>query len=384
MEPDWTIGPASVWGNTVLVAILALYTTGIGFYAIRALQNRLEDRWSSVFAGLATAALTIVFWYDGERLLPAPFNVFVLVMALVALAILFTYTLGRYKEKIQRFQEETGHRLNALLEELVPKDRLELIRHWRRRLRPDPEAFRKTPHLLMGVFIACYLALGYLVLSGLWTALIGGMPGTGEGAQNLHAAFTHPEAPWLVAGHVFSLMLLLTLFVFVTPNEFLRLQYPELSYPFKQTILRAMRKKEEGLFGAHVYILVGLPLAIVWLTWDPTDWSVTLPAVVALLAVSIFADAASALIGRRFGRTTWFHNAGKTYYGTLAGACTAVVVALPFVGLPMALVSAGVFVLVDVLAPIPLPVTDNILNPLGLALAYRLGASALDPWLPFY
>lgn len=384
MDPEWTIGPISTEANWILAALLSLYTLGIGYNAMRAVVNRLEDRWSSVLATGVGAALSAAFWVDGERILPAPFNVVVLIMAVTAIAIMLTYTLGRYQEKIQRFQDEAGERLNELLQEMVPSDQLRTIREWRARLRPDKELFRKTPHLLMGIFTITYTALGYLILSGLWAGLVGGMPGTGESAQNLHVAFTHPDAPWLVAGHMFSLTLLIGLFVFITPNEFLRLRYPELSYPFKQTILRAMRKKEEGLFGAHLYILVALPLAILLLTWEPPHWHVTIPAVVAVLAVTIFGDSASALFGKRFGRRKWPHNADKTYFGTLAGACTSFLVAVPFVGLPMAVVSAGVFVLVDVVAPIPAPFTDNILNPIGLAVAYLIGVAWLDPWIPFY
>ncbi len=384
MEPEWTIGPISTNANLVLAALLSLYTLGIGYNAWRAVINHLEDRWSSVLATGVSAALVAMFWFDGERILPAPFNVVVLIIAAAAIVIMATYTLGRYQEKIQRFQDEAGERLNELLQEMLPSEQLKTIRHWRERFRPDKEMFRKTPHLLMGIFTVTYTALGYLILSGLWTGLVGGTPGTGESAQNLHAAFTHTDAPWLVAGHMFSLTLLLGLFVLVTPNEFLRLRYPELSYPFKQTILRAMRKKEEGLFAAHLYILVALPLAILLLTWDTQLWSVTIPAVIAVLAVTIFGDSASALFGRRYGRRKWPHNVDKTYFGTLAGASTSLLVALPFVGLPMALVTAVVFVVVDALAPIPAPFTDNILNPLALAIAYLLGIAWLAPWIPFY
>lgn len=384
MEPEWVIGPVSRTTNWILAGILSLYAIGIAYNAGRAVVNHLEDRWSSVLASIVAATLAGWFWADGERLLPAPFNVFVVGAAVAGVAITLTFTLGRYQVQVDQFQRAAGQRMNALLEEIVPADRLQAIREWRKSMEPDKEVFRKTPHLLMGLFIAVYLALGYLILRGLWAILYGGRPGNGESAQNLDAVIRLADAPWLESGHIFSLMALLALLVLLAPNELLRLRYPELSYPFKQTILRAQRRKEEGLFGAHLYIVIALPLAIVALTFDGSNWPVTIPAVVALIAVTIFADAMSALIGRRFGRTKWFHNSDKTYVGTLAGVVTAFIVALPFVGIPVAFVTAGVFLIIDALAPVPAPFTDNILNPIGLAIAYVVAEPWIMPLIPFY
>ena len=101
-------------------------------------------------------------------------------------------------------------------------------------------------------------------------------------------------------------------------------------------------------------------------------------------AVTVFADAASALVGIRWGRRKWFHHEGKTYLGTVGGAVVAVAVALPFVGPAMAVVSGAVFALLDAAAPRPIPVSDNLLNPVGLAIAYTVGWSLIQPMFPYY
>ena len=109
-----------------------------------------------------------------------------------------------------------------------------------------------------------------------------------------------------------------------------------------------------------------------------------MPAILAMLAVTVLADAASALIGIRFGWRRWAHNAGKTYVGSAAGTAVAFIAALPFVGAPLAALSAAVFLIVDVAAPVPIPVSDNILNPLALAGLYVAAAGLAEPLFPFY
>ncbi len=384
MVVDWNIGPVSEGASVALASIVALYTIGVGYYAGRAFQNHLEDRWSAALATVVMALLAWALFVQGDSLLPAPFSIFVLLAAAAGILITITYTLGRYKDKIDAFRQEFGGRLNALLEDVVPENRLVEFRRLQERLRPDKEMFRKTPHLMMGVFFLFYGVAGYAVFRTLWVVAYGGSPGSGEGAANLYAASHAAEGTYLVAGHMFSVMLLFSLFVLILPNELLRLRYPELSYPFKQTILRSLRKKEEGLFGAHLYITATLPLAVLWLTQDVSQWHLTIYAVMAMLAVTIFADASSALFGRRWGKRKWFHNPDKSYLGTFAGGLTALLVALPFVGVPLALVSVAVFVLVDILAPVPFPASDNLLNPLALAAAFTIGLPWLAPLLPFY
>jgi dolichol kinase len=248
----------------------------------------------------------------------------------------------------------------------------------------DPEQRRKTPHLLMGLFLPLYLAVGSLMLKGLWELSRKGPVLDREAFANLYAATHTADGPWLVAGQTVGLFGLLLLLYCILPTELLRLRYPELSYPFKAIITSRLRKREKGLFGAHYYLAATTPLAALWLTRDPAHWDVTIYAVLAIISVSVFADAASALVGIRFGKRKWFHNPGKSYLGSAGGTVVAFALVLPLVGLPMAVVTAAVFLIVDILAPVPFPVSDNILNPLVLGAVYVAMQGHLDPLLPYY
>jgi dolichol kinase len=105
-------------------------------------------------------------------------------------------------------------------------------------------------------------------------------------------------------------------------------------------------------------------------------------ALVSVFTTASMADSASALVGMRWGTRKWFHNPGKSYAGTIAGTVVAGAAALVLVGPLGALLCMGVFLATDVAAPIPVPVTDNLLNPVILAAAYWVWAP--QPVLPYY
>lgn len=384
---QFAVGPASHAAAVFLAGGTASYAVLTGLYAMRALRHRLEDRWSATVVTLVMAALAYGLWAHGATLLPAPFSVGLVVVFVGAIAVTLTYTLGRYQEKIERFQATFGARLDQLLAKSLPEDR---YAEWQKMRATwgvdnlDPEQRRKMPHLLMGIFIPIYAALGFLALRGLWEMSRDG-PGLGsEALANLQAATNAVPGTWLVAGQTVGLFGLLLLLYCILPTELLRLRYPELSYPFKAIITTRLRKREKGLFGAHYYMAATTPLAALWLTRDPTQWDATIYAVLSVIAVAVFADAASALLGIRWGKRKWFHNPGKSYLGSVGGTVVAFLVALPFVGLPMAVVTAATFLILDILAPIPFHVSDNILNPLVLGAVYVVMQGHLDPWLPYY
>lgn len=382
MDPvSFEVGPVSLAATRLLAGATAAYAVLTGVYAWRGVKARLQDRWSAVACAVVLLALSWILATDGPRLLPAPFSVGLVIIMVAAIVFTLTYTLGRYKERIERFRVEAGARLAALLRQSLPEER---HAHWirlRERFQLGLEERRKAPHLTMGLVVPSYLALGHLILLAAWGALYGGDAQSAEGVQNLYQA-TH--SGYLVGGHMFTVVILLTVLYVIAPTELLRLRFPELSYPFKDIILTRLREREKGLFGAHYYIAAAAPLAVLWVARDPSTWDVAIPAIVAILAVTVFADAASALVGVRYGRRKWFHHPGKSYLGTVGGAVVAVAVSAPLVGIPMALVTGAVFAILDALAPVPLAISDNILNPVVLAAVYLVAWPILDPMVPFY
>lgn len=387
VEPvDFLVGPVSRGAAAVLAGMTLGYAGLTGLYAIRGLRAQLDDRWSAVVATAVMALLGLTLWRDGARLLPAPFSVFVLIVALAGIAFTLTYTLGRYQERIERFKVQFGERLSALLDAIVPEERQQEWERMRVAWKPSVEERRKTPHLLMGVFLLIYAGLGYLIVRGAWDLLYGAdaailMLDDGEGIRNLYLA-SHSGV--LAAGQVFALTCLLGLLYILVPTELLRLKYPELSYPFKSLILTRLRQRERGLFGAHYYLAAATPLAVLWLTADPARWDATVPAAAALLVVTVFADAASALVGIRWGERKFPHNPKKSYMGAFGGTVVAFLATLPLLGLPGALASAAVFLAIDLIAPVPIFVSDNLLYPVTLSVVYLAMVDYIEPWFAYY
>ncbi len=379
---ELVIGPVTVWTNRVLALIILGYAALVARFTVNAFRVRLADRWSAGLAVPVLAGLAAALWLRPD-LHPAPFSLWSLAAAIGGVIATLTWTLGRYQDLVDRFRESFGERLNALLADTVPEDRLARLQTLRERFQWSHEARRKTPHLLMGIFLVWYAVAGHYLVFGMWRLFQGGAEpvGAGEAAINLyHVA----HGPWLAAGHHTGIFALLLVLFVLLPTELLRLRFPELGYPFKAIILTRLREKEHGIFGAHLYIIATLPLAALWLAEDAATWPRTVPAILAVLAVTVFADAASALFGRRFGRRKWFHNDNKTYLGSVAGTLVAFAVALPFTGVVMAVAAAAAFLLVDAIAPVPIHITDNILNPLALAVVFWVGQAALAPMMPWY
>ncbi|HET6398727.1 MAG TPA: hypothetical protein VFH47_04160, partial [Candidatus Thermoplasmatota archaeon] len=342
-EPGFYATDASRLAVRLVAGLLAAYALLTLQVAVRAFRSRLEDRWSAASCVAVLLALAAATWAFGDAVLPAPFAQALAWVGGGAIVVTLTYTLGRYEARIRGFRDQFGARLNEILLRLVPEERHEEFLRLRAEFgRLGPEARRKGPHLLMGIYIGVQLGLGAYLLRAVY-AVVDLRLGKGAGfppheavarlgdvaAANLYtAAFGDP----LHGSHVLAVWGLLGLLLCLAPTELLRLRYPELSYPFKATILSRLRKREAGSFGAHYYITAAVPLAALVLTRDPAAWDHTIPALVAVLAVTIFADSASALVGTRWGRRKWFHNGGKSYLGTVGGTVVALLVSLPFVG----------------------------------------------------
>ncbi len=373
-------GPVSLGAARVLSLGVAAYAIATAGHTRRAYQKHLEDRGSSLLATFVMAGLAVLLWNEGASLLPAPYSLVVLVLSLVGVIITLGYTLSDAEKRLQTWREHMRIALDEWAEKMLPH---EMKDAWMeaRIAELGEEEQRKTPHLMMSGFIAGYLILGGLILRGAIKLVREPDELPPEILTNLQIPL---DAGILAAGHIVSLTLLLGLLFLLLPVEMVRLRFPDLGYPFKGTITTLLREREHGLFGAHYYIAATLPLSVMLLTRDPAGWHTSIYAVVAVLVVSIFGDSASAIFGKRWGKTKWPHNSNKSYIGSLAGVLVSVAFALPFVGLTAALVCGFVFLVVDVMAPVPFSASDNILNPMALAGALLLIQDQLDPLLPYY
>ncbi len=351
---DLTIGPWSLVSARLLAVGTAAYAVAAGFYASRGFRLRLPDRLSSIGTTVALGCLAVLLWVVGPAALPSPFGPSLLVVLVASAVFALVYTALQLQRLVDRLRDA-----------LPP-------------IRPiaDAEARRKMPHLVMGLMMLYYVGVGHVLVLGI-ALLSVGTPG--EAFSNLIAV---RDAPVWYAGHVIGLWWLLFLLFALLPVELIRLRTPDAPFPFKRTILSRLRSREEGLMGAHIHMTVALAAAWLVVAPDPAMWATGVPSCLAILAVTVFADSASALAGKRWGRRKWFHNADKSYLGSAAGTVVAFLVCLPLVGPAVAILCAAVFLVVDFVGPIPLPVSDNLLNPLGLAALLVSVQGSVHPLLP--
>lgn len=359
--PELAIGSASILSCALLAAATGAYALASTAHTMVAFRKGYPDRWSAATSTVALASLAWALWSWGPTQIPAPLAP-ALLGVLVAGAILApAFMVWGLQRNLDGLQARVPTWMRLRLPILGAEDR------------------RKVPHLLMGLNLLVFLFLGHFMLLALsWFGPSDPSPGEGWGNVARLA-----EGSWLAAGQVMGAWFLLFLLYVLLPVELLRLRFPARDYPFRRIIESRLREREQGLFGAHLYIAVGAGLAIVLLGRDPWLWPVTVPAAMAVLAVTVFADAASALVGIRWGRRRWFHNPGKTYVGTAGGALVALVLAIPLVGPLAGVLAAVLFVTIDALAPKPIPISDNLLNPILLAALFWVLRNQLSPMLVF-
>ncbi len=116
-----------------------------------------------------------------------------------------------------------------------------------------------------------------------------------------------------------------------------------------------MRKHERRGIGGYVFFALGLFIAISLYEKN---------VVIAISLITVLADGAAAIVGKRFGRRRLMGK--KTLEGTLTLICVAFVVSVWFVGWTVALVGAVTAGSVELM-----PVNDNLSIPIfsGLAMA---------------
>lgn len=355
--PPYDVGAASQAAAALVAAGLAVYTAGTLTVAVRGLRKGLPDRWSTLACAGALAALAWLMLTQGAATVPEPFGT----LAAAALAVGLAYPPLYVGFGAQRAVDAARTAVLRLVKTPVPD-------------LPQEER-RKVPHVAMGAYVLPYLGLGHAV------ALLGVAVGPAilSAAAARNAALA-AAAPWHEAGIVAGLALLLLLVFVLLPVELVRLAFPATPYPWKRVIEPLLRPREAGLVGGHVHMAVGAALAaLVLATRLPGHAAAA--ATVTVLGVAVFADALSAIVGIRFGRTKWGHNANKSHIGTLAGTLAAFAIAVPFVGWPLAALAAAWFLLVDVAAPVPVPISDNLLNPIGLALLFAALPDLVAPLL---
>lgn len=348
-------------GGVEAQAAAALVAAGLAAYglaalgvAARGLRRRYEDAWSTAACGVALLCTAIVVLRHGATILPSPLGALAAASLAGGLVAPVLFVALRAQQGLDKL------RFHSPIPDLPPEER------------------RKVPHLAMGGYAMFYVFLGHVLL----IVLVAVLPAATDASSRWWSdawsnLLTMRDAPWHIAGVPTGLAGLLLLVFVLAPIELVRLAFPSSKYPWKRVIESRLRAREFGLFGGHMHMAAGATAAAAILAIQP-DWSRAAMATFAALLVAVFADALSAIVGIRFGRRKLPHNPRKSYAGTIAGTVAALALAIPLVGIPMALLTAAYFLVVDVAAPVPVAVSDNLLIPIGLALLYMaLGIAPL-------
>ncbi len=251
----------------------------------------------------------------------------------------------------------------------------------------DLEVSRKLYHVVIIVVIVCYLYIGTIVVDAIYQFTFLGLPSMPGYPPNqiIYDAVVTPPTTGLLdfrAGHILLLMAAGWIMVILLFTDVVRIKKYRY-YPIKM-LAKVYRDKERRVFAPHIYLTTGIFFILVLssgidlLTGTPIGRSYSAHIVTITIMVSALADAVATIVGITKGKR---HIKGgkKTWEGWIAGFVSAILLGLlsfvalmPLyggnigVGIVMALVSAGIFGLIDYLSP---PISDNILNPLAIGLA---------------
>lgn len=129
---------------------------------------------------------------------------------------------------------------------------------------------------------------------------------------------------------------------------------------FHKESQKIMRYKELDTLASYTHFAVSYLFA-----------SIILPPLLffASLCLGSFADPMASLIGMKFGkrRYKWI---SKTLEGTVAGAITAFITTIWFVGPVYAAVASFCFIITDLFTPTPIKLSDNLLMPIFITIFY--------------
>ncbi|GAB4320838.1 MAG: hypothetical protein Kow0069_24920 [Promethearchaeota archaeon] len=236
------------------------------------------------------------------------------------------------------------------------------------------EATRKSLHVLALLFLIPY-SLSNFVFHYIWNYVyppMAALSGPGNTA-NVQVIASNPS---MLVAHAMLVFILLCTFTIQADAEIVRLTWPNVNFPLRKTLHRNKRRSEVDGFAAHVYMSPAVLLGLLLLTWSPRWTELAAYCVVGVVLVTVFADMAAALVGRKWGNHKWRWLPNKSYEGSLAGMATSFACTVWFVGPLVAAVAALVFLFTDV--PLSkLELSDNWTTPLFLSLAFFL----LLPWV---
>ena len=244
----------------------------------------------------------------------------------------------------------------------------------------DKELSRKAFHILIIGVLAIYLIVGRLVVDSLYTWLTT-TPYDYWGYSGV-AFYSDTGLDAIVqivdGGRLITMFGITVVFEFVVLLDLIRLKAPR--YFPARMLSNLYREKEKDTFGPHVYLITGMLFAV--LVFPP-------PIAMAVIAISALGDATATIVGVTKGKHKIRPDVSKkTWEGSIAGMAASFLfgligfIALAFtiyrepwfegmsdglilsIGLIVNAIAVPIFFLIDYYTPKPLPLSDNLLNPI--------------------
>ncbi|MHA1682344.1 MAG: hypothetical protein ACTSUE_15515 [Promethearchaeota archaeon] len=124
---------------------------------------------------------------------------------------------------------------------------------------------------------------------------------------------------------------------------------------------KILREKEIGVAGPETYIALGATSAWIIGIFFQSIVPFAMEIAIAGIMISTLADGMAAIIGKSYGKHKIKrpHDQVKSVEGFIAGTVTAFVISIIFTNWLLALIGAGIFLLIDYISP---PVADNVIN----------------------
>ncbi len=251
----------------------------------------------------------------------------------------------------------------------------------------DLELSRKLFHIIIVALLAAYLFVGRIVIDSIYQFLILGTQNLyGFAAKEIYDNIIAAPNTGLLdfrAGHLLILMAVTWILLILLLTDIVRIKKYRF-YPFKM-VAKVYRDKERLVFAPHIYLTSGILFVVMvssgidFLLNTPAGISVQI--VMITVMISALADAVATLVGVTKGK---HHLKGgkskKTWEGLIAGVISALLfgiftflILMPQYGgdigqgIILSLVATLIFGLIDYFSP-PIPLSDNILNPIAIGL----------------
>jgi dolichol kinase len=291
-------------------------------------------------------------------LLPIPYPLGFYILAFLPIILVY---IGLYAIKEQR-------RAKAGLTSEVPNESRKIHSL-------DLEVSRKAFHITIIGILVCYLFVGELASNAFF-----GYLATNWNIWNITLNLAPSPA---VAGKAFCIFMIIIIFLLLALTDMVRLFAPKY-YPVK-LVGNIYREKEKGALGPHIHLTIGVLFAVIFFV--P-------PIAMAAIAMAALGDAAATIVGVNLGRHRINAKSNKTWEGCIGGVAVSFgsaflcMIAL-FKTITPVIISASlilcgigafIFFLIDYFTP-PVPLTDNILNPICIGLVMTLFAFLFFPYI---